>query len=211
MVKRHEYTSVYVLVRVDRFHRPDLPADHHVTAIEAVPTIAEAWAERDRLNALARQGDINDIKTEYVVSKCRWYPEGRSVTAVDEHRAVIAGTWVWSGNVEAVFETLSRWIGYDFDGSDWVAVEHGLVASDAEADRWFEYPLVGQVRLDVGLAREPGADPVSVRLSSNDAISDQLRIRIETGLELFNCYRISTPSVGGPSLPAPADLGIVEF
>jgi hypothetical protein len=202
MVKRHENTPIYVVYRVDRFHPADGPVSHDVTVIEAVPTITEAWAERDRLNALATSRsrrlhpDLGRprLENEYGVQRCRWYPDGREVEpGAGQQPAAFAGTWVWPDNVEVVLETLSRWIGYAFDDADWTAVEHGLLGSDADADRWCEYPLSGEVRLDVRLARNVGADPVSIQVSSTDAIGDDLRVRIETALELGNCYRLAAP------------------
>jgi hypothetical protein len=81
MAKRYEYETVYVVLRLDRgFLRNDNPADNAVTAIEAVPTIAEARAEVDRLNALTtKKGGAS----EYFMSTCRWYPTGRQTPSAE--------------------------------------------------------------------------------------------------------------------------------
>jgi hypothetical protein len=75
MVKRHEYEQAFVVLRLDRDRvREDAPADALVTAVEALPTIAEARAEVDRLNSL-RTG--RGSPSEYFMSTCRWYATGR--------------------------------------------------------------------------------------------------------------------------------------
>jgi len=48
-------------------------------------------------------------------------------------------------------------------------VAHGLSTSDAEADRWFDYPLEGDRTVTVSVARDPGTSVVLVRASGDDA------------------------------------------
>ncbi|CAN5269272.1 hypothetical protein BH09ACT11_BH09ACT11_13050 [soil metagenome] len=58
---------------------------------------------------------------------------------------------------------LSSFIDYGFGYSDWDAVRFGLEGTDADrTDGYYEYPLVGAPVLKVRLARNVGADPVSV-------------------------------------------------
>jgi hypothetical protein len=104
------------------------------------------------------------------------------------------GSWVHSQNVIPLSSELSRLIGYSFDKADVIAVEHGLGRTSAEDDRWFDYPLVGVVRLDLSLARHADADPVMVRLRSNDRLRAELTIRIDAAISLFNSYRVGPGS-----------------
>jgi hypothetical protein len=191
MVKRHEYTRAFVVLRIDRFHRADVPLRHLVRAIEAVPTLAEAQAECERLNTVARNRGID---VEYDTSTCRWYPDGRGVVPAEAQPAAIAGTTVGAGSVAALLEALARWVGCDLDQVDTAALEQGLLDSDAGADRWFDQELPGEVHLVVRLARNVEAIAVSVQVGSDDVISDDLRVRIETALELFSGYQLGSPT-----------------
>ncbi|MFJ3310955.1 hypothetical protein ACIPSA_50120 [Streptomyces sp. NPDC086549] len=80
---------------------------------------------------------------------------------------------------------MTRYVGYDFDGTDWQAVELGLEATDDEhTDRWYSYPLVGSDhQVDVHLAKAVGGYEVSVRVAG---ISDpELRLRADTLMAAF--------------------------
>ena len=34
-------------------------------------------------------------------------------------------------------------VGYEFDSDDWEAIRFGLEGTDEEAERWFDYDLLG--------------------------------------------------------------------
>jgi hypothetical protein len=71
----------------------------------------------------------------------------------------VAG-WVWDTNVRKLMEYLSLWTAYDFDESDWQAIETALPNTDADASNgWYEYPLGGCPGLSVQLASNPGRWP----------------------------------------------------
>ena len=107
-------------------------------------------------------------------------------------REQIVATWVWPGNVRAVFDTLSRWLRYAFDEADWQAVQFGLTDTDADRDRWFSYALVGVPQVEVHVARNEGDEPVSIRLFAPvGALPLELRHRIEGAMHVFNSYRIT--------------------
>lgn len=63
--------------------------------------------------------------------------------------------WVWADNLRPLLVELGLLAGYQFDDSDWLAVEHGITATDCEAGPWFDYP-VGHFHVSIAL--EPGAD-----------------------------------------------------
>ena len=82
--------------------------------------------------------------------------------------------WIRTDNLRPLLAELSPLVGYGFDDSDWIAVEHGIRGTDSEAGPWFEYP-VG--RIGARLALEPGADEmVSVQLDGASK-SEQQKIR----------------------------------
>ena len=87
--------------------------------------------------------------------------------------------WVWPSTVETLMVFLSSFVGYGFGYNDWDAVRLGLEESDADrSDGFYEYPLVGDPVLTVRLARNVGADPVSVSVTG--AMGVVLEARVET-------------------------------
>jgi hypothetical protein len=84
------------------------------------------------------------------------------VAKEDGYRAVEG--WIWNENVQPFLALLARYAGYDFDDTDWQAVELGLEATDDEHLRWYSYPLVGSDhRVEVHLANAvEGNEPFSV-------------------------------------------------
>jgi hypothetical protein len=119
--------------------------------------------------------------------------EMADAVGADSHLRLTADSSVHFENVMPLIEELSRLLHYSFDDGDEVAVEYGLSNSSAETGAWFGYPLVGDIRLDVGLARYEEADPVMVRLRSEMSVPSDLRARIETTLSLFNSFRFKSP------------------
>ncbi|MEQ7011291.1 hypothetical protein ABN028_34495 [Actinopolymorpha sp. B17G11] len=96
----------------------------------------------------------------------------------------VAG-WVWPANLRTTMQYLSMWIGYDFDDTDWDAINHGFLktSGDPPGRPQYDYPIVGSPILTVLLARDPGADPVSVLVRGE--MDDILRARIDTLLSIL--------------------------
>lgn len=93
--------------------------------------------------------------------------------------------WVYEVNVRTAMEYLSRWVEYDFDDTDWQAIEFGLPeTSSDEPEQWYDYPIVGSPILTVLLALAPGAEPVFVVVRGD--IDDVLQARIETLLSVLS-------------------------
>lgn len=101
----------------------------------------------------------------------------------DRDRAVEG--WIWNENVQPFMALLARYAGYDFDGSDWQAVELGLEATDDEhPDRWYSYPLVGSDHhFEVHLAQAVGGNEVSVRVAGTS--NSELLLRADTLIAAF--------------------------
>lgn len=108
----------------------------------------------------------------------------------DQANTLLDDTWVWPGNLRPFIETVSRWIGYDFDDSDWSALEYGLVSTDNDAGRWFTYPLVGDPILEMSVAQNDGGEPVSVRVDAPAGVQDDLHSRIRAAADIFNTFRV---------------------
>ena len=95
--------------------------------------------------------------------------------------------WVWEEHVHRLMRHLAFTVGYGFDDLDWGSVKTGLERTDAGRGLWFDYPLVGTRQLNVGLAREPEAYPVMVRVSGE--LDDVLAARVETLIAVFSDER----------------------
>ncbi len=104
----------------------------------------------------------------------------------NEAISVVHRAWIWEENVHTMFETLSRWLDYAFDSSDWIAVTEGIKTTDVENDEWYSYPLIGSSRADVDVARDVGASPVHVRIALATDTTPQLHVKVDTLLELLN-------------------------
>ncbi len=92
--------------------------------------------------------------------------------------------WVWSGHVRTALQWISRWVGYDFDDTDWQVVEDALPRTSWEPpEQWYDYPIIGTPTLTAYVAREPGADPVGIRVQGT--LDPILTTQIETLLSLL--------------------------
>ncbi|MFF9105675.1 hypothetical protein ACF1AU_34555 [Streptomyces rubrogriseus] len=101
----------------------------------------------------------------------------------DRERAIEG--WVWSENVLPFLALLAGYAGYNFDGTDWQAVELGLEATDDEhPDRWYSYPLLGlNHHLEVHLAQAVDGNEVSVRVAGTS--NPELLLRADTLIAAF--------------------------
>ncbi len=72
----------------------------------------------------------------------------------------------------------------------------GAMATDAATPRedlWFTYPLTGNPPLEIRLAQEPMADPVTVQVMGTEAPPERLAIQIETTVSIFNSFDLRCP------------------
>lgn len=110
---------------------------------------------------------------------------------VSDERSEVVATWVRPQSLRPFVETISRWVGYGFDDTDWLALADGVEKSDADARQWFMYPIDGVPRLDVEVALNVGHVPVSVRVLAEAGLSDVLRVQIEAAAAIFNSYDLA--------------------
>ncbi|MEX0846284.1 MAG: hypothetical protein WD023_00760 [Ilumatobacteraceae bacterium] len=110
---------------------------------------------------------------------------------MSDERSEVVATWVRPQSLRPFVETISRWVGYGFDDTDWLALADGVEKSDADARQWFMYPIDGVPRLDVEVALNVGHVPVSVRVLAEAGLSDVLRVQIEAAAAIFNSYDLA--------------------
>lgn len=85
--------------------------------------------------------------------------------------------WLKHDNLKGFLVALSALIEYNFDSSDWDAVETGL-ESGSDDSAWFTYPLVGQATLHVTISKQAEEGDIDVRVSADGAgpcLGEQVR------------------------------------
>jgi hypothetical protein len=110
---------------------------------------------------------------------------------MNDERSEVVSTWVPPQNLRPFIETISRWVGYAFDDTDWLAIADGVDKTDADAHQWYTYPIDGVPRLDIAVALDLADVPVSVRVLAEAGLADVLRVQIETAAEIFNSYGLA--------------------
>ena len=118
----------------------------------------------------------------------RGCPTPGQTARMNDARFEVVATWVRRQNLRPFVETLSRWVGYTFDDTDWLAIADGVDGTDADAQQWYTYLLDGVPRLDVSVALNVGDVPLSVRVLAEAGLPDVLRVQIEAAAEIFNAY-----------------------
>ncbi|MFJ9725413.1 hypothetical protein ACIRP3_21935 [Streptomyces sp. NPDC101209] len=103
----------------------------------------------------------------------------------------VADGWIRETNLRAFCESLAAEVGYDFDDSDWLAIDTALPHTDDEQPRsaWYAYPLVGRTRLDLHVARSVGGGEVSV--SVRGTVDSRTRIRVELLVDVMARYAVA--------------------
>ncbi|MFJ8592815.1 hypothetical protein [Streptomyces sp. NPDC093598] len=103
--------------------------------------------------------------------------------------ATFGGGWIFGGNLRPLCESAAEFSGYDFDDSDWQAIENALPGTDVEKPGgWYGYPLSGRVPLTLLVADDPGSSVVFVRITGEP--DDRTRARIKAALHLFGRYTV---------------------
>ncbi|XXT20228.1 hypothetical protein WME94_01500 [Sorangium sp. So ce429] len=94
--------------------------------------------------------------------------------------------WIYEQNLRPWLEIVGRIIGYDFDNDDWDAVGSGVVGTDSEEDRWYEYPL-GDRPVTLRLALEKGTAVVALSL---DGLTGQQQELVDLAVSIAQSYRL---------------------
>lgn len=105
--------------------------------------------------------------------------------------STIAEGWIWETNLRPFCESLAEEVAYDFDDSDWLAIDTALPDTDDEQPRstWYTYPLVGRSRVDLHVARSVGGSEVS--MSVQGTVDSRVRSRIDLLFDIMARYEIA--------------------
>lgn len=102
---------------------------------------------------------------------------------------VFGGGWIFDANLRPFCESVAAFAEYDFDDSDWQAIETALPGTDIERAEWYDYPLMGQVPLTLFVAADPGSCVVFVSVAGEpDAPT---KARIEAALHIFAWWQVA--------------------
>ncbi|MFE5891258.1 hypothetical protein ACFQ6E_20235 [Streptomyces sp. NPDC056462] len=103
----------------------------------------------------------------------------------------IAAGWIWLTNLRPFCEYLAAEVEYDFDDSDWLAIDTALPETDDDQPRsgWYTYPLVGRDRIDLQIARSVNGDEVSV--SARGTVASRVRSRVELLFDIMARYELA--------------------
>ncbi|KOG41764.1 hypothetical protein [Streptomyces resistomycificus] len=103
--------------------------------------------------------------------------------------SAFGGGWIIDTNLRPFCESVAAFAGYDFDDSDWQAVETALPETDVERSAWYDYPLSGGVPLTLFVAADPGSSVVFVGIGG--APDDATKAKIEAALQIFAWWALA--------------------
>lgn len=106
-------------------------------------------------------------------------------------RNTVTSGWIWLTNLRPFCEYLAAEVEYDFDDSDWSAIDTALPDTDDDQPRsaWYTYPLVGRDRIDLRMARSVDGDEVSV--SVEGTVDSRVRSRVELLFDIMARYELA--------------------
>jgi hypothetical protein len=106
--------------------------------------------------------------------------------------AVIMEDWIFIENLQPFVEVLAFLAGYALydEDYDWVAIECGVKATDADADKWHTYAFAGTRPLAFDLACNLGSNVVSLRVTSDGGIPTDLAAQFNLLVLMCQSYAI---------------------
>ncbi|MGW3134792.1 hypothetical protein [Streptomyces sp. NPDC001139] len=193
-------------MKAERAHRTDPVAE--------AAWIARAVARKTVFGVLYRLADpdSDDLPTDLRQQLPGWVLMETTPTGEPTHRVLdalyedldtmdspaeppcsrtVAEGWIRESNLRAFCESLAAEVGYDFDDSDWLAIDTALPHTDDEQppSAWYTYPLGGRTHVDLHVARSAGGSEVSV--SVRGTADDRTRIRVELLLDVMARYAVT--------------------
>ncbi|MGW0474948.1 hypothetical protein [Streptomyces coeruleorubidus] len=97
--------------------------------------------------------------------------------------------WISDTNLRPLCESVAHFAGYEFDDSDWQAIETALPTTDVDRSDWYDYPLSGRVPLTLFVAADPECDVVFVRLTGKP--DSHTQAKIEAAVYIFTFWKVT--------------------
>ena len=108
-------------------------------------------------------------------------------------KVVTVGDWIFAENLQPFAELLAFLAGYTLydEDYDWVAIKFGIKDTDEDGDKWYTYAFAGRRPLTLHLALNPGSNVVSVRVSSDAAITAELAAQLDLLVAVCQHYTVA--------------------
>jgi hypothetical protein len=101
----------------------------------------------------------------------------------------MVANWIYDENLSVFVETLGYIVGSQFDPVELALIEEGVRESDGDADRWYEYRILGHVcACHMRLALDPGSCVIQVRLDLPELQAAQALV----ALFMCQCFYLRT-------------------
>src|SRR5205809_111965 len=94
---------------------------------------------------------------------------------------VMVSNWILRDNLDAFLLAISALAEYSFDDGDEAAIEFGIVDTDVEKDRWFDYLLQGRTSIGLALAEDPGSNVIFFRVEADPDVE----AKVDAVISLF--------------------------
>ncbi|MFC6160832.1 hypothetical protein [Kribbella jiaozuonensis] len=103
--------------------------------------------------------------------------------------SVVEERWIIDTNLRPLCESVAEFVGYEFDDSDWQAIDTALPTTDVERSVWYDHPFSGQAPVTLEVAADPGSSVVFVRFF--DVSDDRTKAQIEAALHIFASWELA--------------------
>ena len=95
--------------------------------------------------------------------------------------------WILEENLKPWLEIVASFCEYDFDQNDLDAINFGIVGTDVENNRWFDYEFSEGFRVLLQMALDPGSSVIFLKVEC----PSELTPRILTATEIASYYRLT--------------------
>jgi hypothetical protein len=86
--------------------------------------------------------------------------------------------WIYEPNLRAFVELIKDLLEYDLDDDERNAIISGVRDSDAEEDRWYDYPFQGRQTATVSFGRDVNTEIVQIRVNAEQAVLDKVEVLV---------------------------------
>jgi hypothetical protein len=87
--------------------------------------------------------------------------------------------WFYEENLRPVSEILASYARYEFDPSDWDAIEAGVRSTDSERGNLYDYTFFGRDTVKASFARDPGSSVVWIDWSAPPELDTRIQALVD--------------------------------
>ncbi|HVS38898.1 MAG TPA: hypothetical protein VMS17_25295 [Gemmataceae bacterium] len=97
--------------------------------------------------------------------------------------------WIFEDNLLPFLTILAAVVRYDFIRDEWSAVRFGVVETDEENGRWYDYEFAGNQRAAFRLARSVGSSVIHLELESDSDTELRMEVAVQIAQRYLLCDR----------------------